>query len=980
MQKIIYTLLVIITTNFIYAQSGRISGIIVDSKTGETLPGATILISGTTKGASADFDGKFALNNVPAGKVSLVISYISYTTKKITDVTVIANDVTDLNVQLDPSTSQDLQEVEVVVTLNKENNTALVLQQKNNASVSDGVSAETIKRTPDRNTSDVLKRVSGASIQDNKFAIVRGLNDRYNASYLNGAPLPSTESDRKAFSFDIFPSNMLDNLVITKTARPDLPGEFAGGIIEINTKSIPEKNFLSISAGGGYNAVTTFKEELYAKKSKTDWIGIDDGTRSMPKEIPDFKNFSINIHEQAKYAKEIPISDWNIYNRKFSPNSSYQLAAGYNFKRNEKDFFGLLGSLTYNNTNSYFTTDRISYQSGVPNSKEDPLLLDKVFYDKTYQNQKLMGALVNMSCKLNENNSISSKNLYSVNTDDRTIARSGSGTPTEPNPNQIKSTAFWYTQNNILSSQLIGEHFMPKPKLKITWNGAYTIVKRKVPNLRRHVYSRLSKLVPMIPEDPNEPPIINPKDTVYKAEISSNNSGGPDYGGSFLYSDLNENIKSVKTDISKNFKINPDLNLETKLGGFFQVRNRIYDIRQFTYSKYGGSGQTVSFKDSLLYLNEESLFTQGNMGLISPGVGGLKLVETSQAQDSYRAGSRLTAAYFMADLKYKSFLRFVGGLRAESYLQTLSYHDHQYYFNGLDTEQDTTVNDILPSANFIFSLNDKQNIRVSYSKTLNRPEFREIAPLVFYDFNTQFSLHGTPTLKRAAINNYDFRYEIYPGAGQLASASFFYKDFNNPIEIVHLQNAREIKYYNSNRAQCYGAELEYRINLGILTKKDSTRFGKFLNKTTFFSNLALIKSKVDIIDVNSGLKQGERPLQGQSPYIINGGLSFIDTKYNYSFSLSYNRFGPRIYIVGNNTYFNNLWELGRNVLDFQATKGFFKNKLEIRFNVKDVLANIQPQVFYQEFDKKTGYNKTNDALFWKSWFGATYSLLISYKF
>jgi len=268
------------------AQTGKISGTILDSKTGETLPGAIVLIDGTQKAASADFDGKFVISAVPAGKVTLVISYISYTTKKIAEVSVRANDVTDVNIQLDPSTSTDLQEVEVVVTLNKENNTALILQQKNNASVSDGISAETIKKTPDRSTSDVIKRVSGATIQDNKFAIIRGMNDRYVSAYLNGAPLPSSESDRKAFSFDIFPANLLDNIVILKTATPDLPGDFAGGVIQVNTKSIPDKSFYSLSIGTGYNTQTTFKEFKTYEGGKRDWLGIDDGTRALPGGLP----------------------------------------------------------------------------------------------------------------------------------------------------------------------------------------------------------------------------------------------------------------------------------------------------------------------------------------------------------------------------------------------------------------------------------------------------------------------------------------------------------------------------------------------------------------------------------------------------------------------------------------------------------------------------------------------------------------------
>lgn len=982
MQKYLAIISFLFLTIISSGQTGRISGMIVDSKTGETLPGATILVEGTTRGASADFDGKFSINNVPAGKVTLVVSYISYTSKKIGGVTVNANDVTDVNVQLEPSSSQDLGEVEVVVTLNKENNTALVLQQKNNASVSDGVSAETIRRTPDRNTSDVLKRVSGASIQDNKFAIVRGLNERYNAAYLNGAPLPSTESDRKAFSFDLFPSNMLDNLVITKTARPDMPGEFAGGIIEINTKNIPEKNFVTVSAGGGYHGISTGKERLYYNGGKTDWIGLDDGTRALSDKVPSYEEFPNDVNIQGKLAQDVPTSDWGIYKKTFAPNSSFQASAGWNFKRKEKDFFGILGSLSYNNSNTFYSTERLSYLSGSPNDEKDPLILDKEYLDKTYQTQKLIGGLLNLSCKLNENNSISLKNLYSIASDDRVIERTGTTTPLEKNPLLVKSTALWFTQNNALTSQLIGEHYIPKAKIKINWNGNYAKVKRNIPNLRRHTYTRLSFLEDKN-TDPSEPPFYDPNDTIWKAEIGTTNSSSNDYSGVQMWSTLDESIYNGKLDIGHNYKINKDLTLESKVGGFYQLRDRSFDFRQLTYSQYGGFGSTTTFSTPLLYLPADQIFNSQNMGVLtpstnsSPQIGGFKLVESTLPQSGYKAGSNLTAGYAMVDVKYHSYLRLVTGARVEKYRQTLEYYDDLYLINKKTISLDTIVTDILPSVNLIVSPTDKINIRGSYSKTINRPEFRELAPFLFYDFNTQFSLNGDPKLKRALIDNYDLRFEWYPGAGQLISVSGFYKKFENPIELSKAQNNTALIYKNVPSAFCQGIELEYRVNIGKFHKKDSSLFGRFLDNLTLFSNLAIIQSKIDRTNTESIY---DRPMQGQSPYLFNGGLSYIDTKYNYSFSALVNRVGQRIYIVGNDQ-FEEVWEMPRTVVDFQVTKSFLKNRLDLRLNVKDLFANNQPLRYVQNFDGKPLSSKSeNTAPFWTQRMGVTISFQISYRF
>lgn len=948
-----------------FSQTGKITGKIIDAKTGETLPGATAVIEGTTKGASADFDGNFSLNNVPAGKVNLVFSYISYDSKKLTGIDVKPNDVTNINVQLEPSSSTTFSEVVVVVEMIKENNAALTLMQKNNISVSDGISAETIKRTPDRNTGDVLKRVSGASIQDNKFAIIRGLNDRYNAAYLNGAPLPSTESDRKAFSFDIFPSNMLDNLMIIKTARPDMPGEFAGGIIDITTKSIPDKNFLSVSVSGGYNTITTGKEQLYYKGGKRDWIGLDDGTRAMPSEVPSYLDFPLNEHKRGELAKAVPTSDWGIYKKKFTPNQSYQVAAGYNFKLKEKDFFGVLFSLSYNKTNNYFSTIRRSWDNlgtELPTPVND-------YLDQTYSTQTLVGAMLNLTCKINENNSISSKNLYSINSDDRTIVRTGTISVTEPNPSLLKSDALWYTQNQISTSQLIGEHFIPKAKVKINWLGSYSNVQRDIPNLRRHVYTRFKNVL-----DPQYP---NPLDTTYQAEMSTT-STGPAYSGNMLWSKLKEDIRSFKVDISRPFKVTEDVKFEIKLGGLVQQRRRTFDIRQLAYTKY--SVGTVKFQDSLLALPENQIFSGQNMGLIGTdafgnGVGGFKLKDGTQPRDPYSASSTLQAGYLMADLKVKNWLRAVFGARVENYKQVLTTNDPAYFLNQIQHVKDTTVLDVLPSVNLIFSPTDKQNIRVSYSRTLNRPEFRELAPFAFFDFNTQYTLSGNDTLQRATIDNYDLRYELFLGRGQMASVSGFYKNFTNPIE-QKAGNVFEVSYYNTKRATNYGFELEYRIILGTFLKKDSTLLAKVLNNLQLFTNFAYIKSKVDL---SSDSVKASRPMQGQSPYVLNAGITYADNVYNFSLSAIVNRCGSRIYIVGNKDT-PDLWEKGRTVLDLQASKGFLKNKLEVRFTIKDALAKKQLQYFYYNRDKNINYNKNIDKEVWITRYGTVYSLSVSYKF
>lgn len=927
MQKLFFSFLILLGANFGFAQTGKISGTILDSKTGETLPGATALIEGTGKGVSADFDGKFMLTGVPVGKVTLVISYISYNTKKIAGVEVKANEVTNINALLDASTSQDLTEVEVVVTLNKENNTALILQQKNNASVSDGISSESIKKTPDRSTSDVIKRISGATIQDNKFAIIRGMSDRYNAAFINGAPLPSSESDKKAFSFDIFPANLLDNIVILKTATPDMPGDFAGGVIQINTKSIPEKNAQSISVSTGYNQQTTFKEFRTYKGGKYDWLGVDDGTRGEPKGIPETKLYSADKLDQIEYAKKVNY-DWSLQSKKALPNFNlqYSLAnVGKLFKRDAGSIF----AITYNNTNSIFATNRREFEEQGSNYDVSKV---RDYVDTTFSNAILASALWNLSYKLNGNNQIGFKNLFSVNSEDRVITRKGSQDIVTQT--WERSTVRWFVQNQIYSTQLNGDHYFEPSKIKFKWVAGYSDIKRETPNLRRMTYVKSSPL-----ED----------DSVkYNAVIATTGTAAQN-AGTMVFNTTKEKMQSIRYDASRAFKLGDKTKHEITLGGNHIFRDRIFYARLLGYSMYRKNSSLIENTD-LKFLDESVIFAPENIGIQDnpgPRDGGFKLSEATTEKDNYAASSMLNAGYITLDSRLFDKLRFIYGARVESYRQRLS-----VTLFGEEKISDTTVVDILPSINAVYSVTEKTNIRLSFYQTVSRPEFRELAAFNFLDFNTTFNVTGNPTLTRAKIDNYDARFEWYPGAGQVVSVSGFYKKITNAVEQAVDASAqiKSLTFVNVALVENIGVEFEYRFKLSTLFKNDSS---KFLSKTTLFSNFAYIKSEVDVSKI---LDAEPRPLQGQSPYIINAGIQYLDNDKNWGVSLSYNVIGRRIVIVGS-TGEPSYWENPRHVLDFQLAKTF-KEKFEVKFNVRDIFA--QNQIWYQDINKNGKLDKNSE--------------------
>jgi TonB-dependent receptor len=937
---------------------GSISGTVIDKATGETLPGASISIEGTTTGTMTDIDGKFKLSNLAVGSYRVQCTMVSFAKKILTGVEVKDGAVTNLNIVLE-TVQNDLKEVIIEAEAKRESINALVLQQKNAASVSDGISAETIKKTPDRTTSDVLRRISGASIQDNKFAIIRGLNDRYNASYINGAPLPSSESDRKAFSFDIFPANMLDNIVINKTATPDMPAEFAGGIIQINTKSIPEENFQSFSISSGYNTMTTGKTQLTYNGGKTDWLGVDDGTRALPSAIPAKKDFPTLPAQQADLGKNFS-NDWGINSGTFAPNMNFQYSLGHTVRRKEKDVLGLVFAASYQRTYNYLITERKGYSNSTDPSV--PSQLDFDYTDNSYATQTLAGLLGNVAFKLNKNNTISFKNLFSINADDRVIRREGTPTPLEENPLLIRSTAQWFTSNRIYTGQLIGDHLVAKGKIKVNWVGGFSSIQRSIPNLRRNVYTRLTNS-----NDPTDP--AN-RDTVWRANISKTNVG-PDYGGGMFFSENKEQVLSFRADASYNWNPSKTFKNEIKIGASYQQRDREFFARQMGYTQYSTiGGGSVKFQDSLTFLSDDQLFASTSMGLIAPGKGGFKLKDATKNSDSYTAGSKLSTSYLMVTSRYKEWFRLVWGVRVEAFQQTLN--------ATLDNNQplviDTKKTDILPSANAVFSISDKQNIRASYSQTLNRPEFRELAPFAFYDFNTQFVYSGNDTLKRALIHNYDVRWELYPGRAQLISATAFYKSFINPIEqISRADVANEVSFKNVAKAKSYGAELEFRTIIGALLKKSDTHI---LNNLTIYANYAWIRSAVDVSGI-IGSASESRPLQGQSPFVFNAGLIYANKEKGYSLSAAVNRVGTRIAIVGNVNE-PDIWENGRTVLDLQASKSFLKQKLEAKLFLRDGLA--QKLYFFQDRNDNKRFDKDSDNAIWVSKFAPTFSASLTYKF
>ncbi len=946
--KTLSIFLTLFVSNCIFGQTGSISGKVIDGKTIETLPGTKVIVENQPYRVITDLDGNFSFQNIPVGIYTLVFNYNGYNTKIISDVVVKSNEVNSFEIVMEPVV-KEIGVVTIKASINKESTENINRMKMNSAGQVDGISQQEIKRSPDRDASAVLKRVSGASVQDNKFVIIRGLNDRYNTAMINGLPLPSTEADRKAFSFDIFPSTMLDNMMIYKTASPDLPGDFAGGVILVNTKDIPDKDFISFSAGTNYNTQSTFQSYSTYEGSKSDWIGLGAKDRMYPSDLPSTFEFKELLNNPATKFENSRIfsNDWQIDTKKLSPlGQNYQAGFAKTIRPDslKTNTFGVIGGLSYNYTRRYLDVTRKDY------NEDSTRLFD--YKDATYRENVAWGGMLNFAYKFGKNNKITLKNLFSSNSTDNVILRTGENLDADQ---IIQATVMQYTSSKMLTSQLNGEHLIKasdSTSIKVKWGLNYSKTLTSIPNLKRMLYYK------------NRTPQGTLSDSVFTAYVPFG-SPSPDFAGKF-FSNLGEDLYAAMGEITIPYNFLKEKS-NLKIGYAGSLKSRAFNARVFGYAV----NNPAQFNYDLMLLPQDSIFAEENIN-----AQGFKLGESTNPSDSYTASTNLHAGYLMTDQKLTSKLRAVYGLRVENFRQQLS----ALTYGGDSVEIDNTTLSFLPSINLTFTLAEKMNLRGAYSRTVARPDFRELAPFSFYDFNSSSAVVGNDTLQPANITNIDLRYEYFPGNGQIISASVFYKDFNNPIENTVFfggSGSRTYTFRNVANAVDYGIELEYRTKL---SKIDSLFNSDKLDNFTFYTNLTLVKSIVDLSNVAQAVTEEEkfRPMQGQSPYLINGGLVYQNDSIGFGASLLVNRIGRRIAFVGTNGY-QDIYENPRTVLDFQLVKTVFKNKNgEIKLNASDIFN--QNAIFYQDFNRSKKYEADVDKVIQGIRYGRNFSLSFAYKF
>jgi hypothetical protein len=715
--------------------------------------------------------------------------------------------------------NKKLDNITVTSVTKKETNVAVLNIIRNSSVVSDGLSVEFIKKTPDRTVGDALKRINGVTIQNDKFVLVRGLADRYNLALLNKTLLPSTEPDRRAFSFDIIPSALVDNIIIAKSAAANLPGDFAGGIVQVTTKDV-SNNFFSFSTGLSYGTVSTFQKFKLVEYTP------------FPQNFPSTYLFRIGSNgDKRAYTRLVNSPQVRTISSVPNTNSSFS----FGLKKNK---WNLVFSSVHRYSYSMNYTDRQDYQSSTE--------LAYKYKDTSYSTTQLVNGLANITYI--GKNKYSLKTLFNHQVEQLYLTRNGEN---YDNVQDVRSNASNHVVKTIINSQFEG-------KIKtLDFNLGYNLMLRNQPDYRVNPITKSLGI--------NEPYAVAWRDT-YR-----------------FWSVMNEN--SFNGGINKTFN-------KIKIGGGYLKKIRNFQARIFRY-------------EATDILNEITNNT-----------------------DRYKADFDLATGYAMYDNDFGKW-KLNTGLRTEYNLFDVNTAD----FSGQKVNVNREYLDLLPSLNLSYNL-DKTKFRFSASKTLARPEFREVANFAYYDFVRNAQILGNSKLEKSDIYNLDFKYEYYPKSGENISIGIFGKNFIKPIEQIVADGSVPsnllLTFTNPNKATVYGIEFELRKKIN--------------NWLDFYTNSSLIHSEVKV----NGIK---RQLQGQSNYIVNGGLNFHKDKN--TLNVTYNRVGDRLSAVGFQGYAD-IFENSRNILDVVYLRKI--NKGEIKVAINDVFA--QPSIYYQK--TKGNLIKTNN--------------------
>lgn len=961
---------------YAFGQKGTIRGTVIDDASGEPLWGVTVLIKGTSNGVITDLDGQFTME-AAAGVVDLQFSYISYQTITLERMLVKANEV----VVVDKIVMKEdaIQAAEVVVTAEaiRSNEVGIINMKLKSAGMIDGISSDKIRKIGDANVAEATKRVTGVTVENGKYVYVRGLGDRYSKTTLNGVDIPGLDPDRNSLQMDIFPTNLINNVVISKNFTAELPADFTGGLLNIETKDFPEERILEFSFSTTYNPQVHFNNNfLTYKGGKTDFLGFDDGTRALPERasgtmVPtpyngasqeDVLSFINSFNPTLAVTKQLSILDFSAG---FSFGNQINLK-----KKGRKELsnnkLGYIFSVSYKS--DYKLYDDVAYGEYQRSS-------DSSVYELNYATTQagalsernfLIGAIGGLAYKTNTSklkftvlrlqNGESRTGKFNIENNSAAVGQSGYN---------AVSDNLEYNQRSLTNVLFSGTHFFPTSKWEIDWRVSPTYSTSTDPDIRKTAFSLNNSL----------------------ARFSPGEAGNP----SRIWRSLDEVNGTAKIDLTKRIKWS-ESEMKVKFGASHTYKLRNYNIK--LYEILFSRPQSWTSADASLVLAPENIYTNAvNGAYIQSG-------NANPNPNEYSSNVNNSGVYLSNEFMLFKKLKTILGIRAEYFVQRHTGRDIAFasgdVINGNNLANDKVLESInfFPTANLVYAIHPKQNLRASYSRTIARPSFKELSYAQILDPITNRIFNGSlfaysnvvegeqifswaGNLKETNIDNVDLRWELFLNHAQLFSVSGFYKNFKNPIELVRIpeqQTSTEYQTRNVGTGRLFGVELELRKNFDFISPA--------LQNLAFNANVTLVNSQIKMTDIEFNARKlyqraeetthNTRDMAGQSPYVINCGLSYNNAKIGLDLGVFYNVKGPTLAIVGTGLS-PDIYDEPFHSLNLSVNQKLGKDKkTTLDFRVSNIL-NDRIESFYRSFKaEKQAFNSINP--------GIAFSLGVNHKF
>ncbi|MFZ2493245.1 MAG: outer membrane beta-barrel protein [Thermoanaerobaculia bacterium] len=824
-----------------------VRGVVMDDS-GTPLPGVTVTAtqpsaSGQPALAVSGGEGEFRIDGLRPGPYVVEAALDGFQPVR-TELKLSTGQTVDVNLKIVPAFNETMEVVGDAVATGE---VEILETRRQAAAVSDSISAEEIRKTPDSSAAGVVERLTGVTLLGDKYVFVRGLGERYSGTTINGSTLPTTETEKRVVPLDLFPAKLLETVSVVKTYTPDKPGDFGSGVVEMTTVDFPRTT--SVKLGLGTSQVSGVNGSAF--RTYAGGLSLTGkGGQPIPDALPSERLRRRSIldpsglsPEELETIGQAFVGSWTgLESGTATPARDLSLTFGATLGR-----LGVVLSGVSNH--GYNSTDEEQRYYGVD---AGGVLVPYNDYDLTSDKENVTAGMVgNLSLRLTDSNRLYLNSVFTRDASSEDRYQEGLQTNSG---GDIRDYRVRYQLEEVQSNRLRGEHNLAGPAMGslVEWSVASSRATNDS-NLRENIYRET---------DPG----------VFEMQTGFADSG------KLEYFELDETIEQAGASWSTFFaRADGSFSGTLKAGIDRLERSRDFGARRFRFV-------TSNFRQFDLTGTPDQIYTADN---IRPD--GFEIRETTGINDAYDAGQTVDAAYLMSDTTLGGW-RLIAGARQESSEQTVT------TFNPFDTTNAVAstreANDLLPSINVVRQLASRTNLRFAYGRSLNRPEFRELSPFTFTEVAGGRSVSGNPELEQATLDSYDLRWETFPGAGDVLAASAFYKRIDKPIErIIQPTSDFRQSFVNADTATLWGLELELRQSLG--------KIAPALERWSVNANFAHIKSNVTVgAHQLSVVTNTERPLEGQSDNVGNLALQFYQPEWGTMFRVLGSYSGERLTDVG----------------------------------------------------------------------------------